>query len=102
MHSINKFLKSANNGYNSLNVCVTTCCNKNDQVIRAILYISTSFREGIYVKVTGHLRSFNKQRNMVAFNIGCIENFSHVTHHLVEVVYTHLIATKGAPVVGLP
>ena len=58
-----------------------------------------SCREGMYVKVVGHLRSFSKQRHIVAFNIRPIEDFNELSHHLAETVYCHLAVTKGVPVV---
>ena len=57
-------------------------------------------REGMYVKVMGHLKQFNKLRNVVAFKIRPIDDFNEVTHHLGEVMYAHLAVTKGPPVVG--
>ena len=53
----------------------------------------------MYVKVVGHLRSFSKQRHIVAFNIRPIEDFNELSHHLAETVYCHLAVTKGVPVV---
>lgn len=61
---------------------------------------SVSCREGMYVRVVGHLRSFNKQRNMMAFHVRPVEDFNEVSHHLSEVIYTHLAVTKGLPVVS--
>ena len=59
-----------------------------------------SCREGMYVKVIGHLKPFNKLRNIVAFKIRPLEDFNEVTHHLTEVMYTHLAVTKGPPMVS--
>ena len=53
----------------------------------------------MYVKVIGHLKQFNKPRNIVAFKIRPIEDFNEVTHHMAEVMYAHLAVTKGPPVV---
>ena len=55
--------------------------------------------EGMYVKVIGHLKQFNKQRNIVAFKIRPIEDFNEVTHHMAEVMYAHLAVTKSPPLV---
>ena len=52
------------------------------------------------MRVVGHLRTFNKQRNVLAFNIRPIEDFNEVSHHLAQVIYGHLDATKGVPVVS--
>ena len=59
-----------------------------------------SCREGMYVRVVGHLRSFNKQRNMMAFHVRPVEDFNEISHHLSEVIYTHLAVTKCLPVVS--
>ena len=58
-----------------------------------------SCREGMYVKVVGHLKQFNKLRNIVAFRIKPIEDYNEVTHHLTEVMYCHLTASKTPPLV---
>jgi replication factor A2 len=56
-----------------------------------------SCREGMYVKVIGHLKQFNKLRNVVAFKIRPVEDYNEVTHHLAEVMYCHLASTKSPP-----
>jgi replication factor A2 len=55
-------------------------------------------REGIYVKVIGHVRVFGNQRNVVGFFIKPIEDYNEVTHHLVETLFAHLAITKPLPV----
>ena len=47
------------------------------------------------VRVTGHLRSFQGQRSMIAFGIAPVTDFNEITYHLMDVVYTHLAITKG-------
>ena len=54
----------------------------------------------MYVKVIGHLKQFNKLRNVVAFKIRPVEDYNEVTHHLAEVMYCHLASTKSPPLVG--
>lgn len=61
----------------------------------------TACREGMYVKVTGHIKTFNKQMSVTAFLIKPIEDFNEVTHHLAEVMFIHLATTKGVKVVSL-
>lgn len=58
-----------------------------------------SQREGIYVKVVGHLRVFNKQQSVIGFHIKPIEDFNEVTHHLTETLFAHLAFTKGLAMV---
>ena len=52
------------------------------------------------MKIVGHLRLFNKQRNVIGFYIKPIEDFNEVTHHLVETIFGHLALTKGIPLVS--
>ncbi|KAK3241431.1 hypothetical protein CYMTET_48805 [Cymbomonas tetramitiformis] len=53
------------------------------------------FSMGDYVRVFGHLRSFQNQRNIVAFSMRPVKDYNEVTFHFVEVVYVHLHNTKG-------
>ena len=57
-------------------------------------------QEGMYIRVVGHLKVFNKQKSITAFHVKPITDFNELSHHLSEVMYAHLIATKGAPVVS--
>ena len=61
----------------------------------------SSCREGMYVRVIGHLKSFNKQKSVTAFCVRPIEDFNEVSHHLSEVMFAHLAATKGVPIVSV-
>lgn len=74
---------------------MTLCAQKTPK------YSYFLIREGIYVKVIGNIRVFNKQRSVVAFYIRPIEDFNEVTHHLAECVYAHVSFTKGIPVVSI-
>ena len=56
-------------------------------------------QEGMYVRVIGHLKVFNKQRSITAFYAKPVTDFNELSHHLAEVMYSHLTSTKGAPVV---
>ena len=58
-------------------------------------------REGTYIKAIGHLKVFNKQRSVTSFHIKPISDFNELTHHLSEVMYSHLAATKQLPVVSV-
>lgn len=57
-------------------------------------------QEGMYIKAIGHIKVFNKQRSVTAFHIKPISDFNELTHHLSEVMYCHLAATKELPVVS--
>ncbi|XP_019858654.1 PREDICTED: replication protein A 32 kDa subunit-B-like isoform X2 [Amphimedon queenslandica] len=52
-------------------------------------------REGIYVKIVGHIKMFNNQRTITGFMIRPIEDFNEVTHHMAETMFAHLAITKG-------
>ncbi|XP_065891285.1 replication protein A 32 kDa subunit-like [Dysidea avara] len=52
-------------------------------------------REGIYVRVAGHLRSFKQQKSVVVFSIRPIVHFNEVTSHLMETLQSYLCLKKG-------
>lgn len=56
-------------------------------------------QEGMYVRVVGHLKVFNKQRSVTAFYVKPVTDYNQISHHLSEVMFAHLTSTKGAPVV---
>ncbi|KYO48155.1 replication protein A 32 kDa subunit isoform X1 [Alligator mississippiensis] len=49
---------------------------------------------GTYVKVAGHLRSFQNKKSLVAFKIKPLENMNEFTTHLLEIVNAHMILRK--------
>jgi len=53
-----------------------------------------AWKEGIYVRVVGHLRSFHGKRSVVAFRIHPISDFNEITYHNLEVLYVHLHNTR--------
>jgi len=55
------------------------------------------WKEGAYVRVIGHLRSFLNSRSVLAFRIIPITNFNEVTFHHLDVIYVHLYNTFGPP-----
>nr|XP_060639959.1 replication protein A 32 kDa subunit [Anolis sagrei ordinatus] len=50
---------------------------------------------GTYVKVAGHLRSFQNKKSLVAFKIMPLEDMNEFTTHLLEVVNAHMILRKA-------
>eukprot|EP00270_Netrium_digitus_P004676 TRINITY_DN1595_c0_g3_i2.p1 TRINITY_DN1595_c0_g3~~TRINITY_DN1595_c0_g3_i2.p1 ORF type:complete len:316 (+),score=67.26 TRINITY_DN1595_c0_g3_i2:278-1225(+) len=50
--------------------------------------------EGSYVRVFGHLRSFNGKRNIVAFSIRRVTDFNELTFHQLECVFVHCLHNK--------
>jgi replication factor A2 len=53
-----------------------------------------SWREGFYVRVFGHLRSFT-ERSVVAFKLMDIPDLNEITYHFLEVLALHLQQTRG-------
>jgi len=49
-----------------------------------------SWVEDKWVRVTGHLRSFNDKRNIVAFRVTPIEDFNEIVYHNLEVIYVDM------------
>uniref|UniRef100_A0A8C3PHF0 Replication factor A protein 2 n=1 Tax=Calidris pygmaea TaxID=425635 RepID=A0A8C3PHF0_9CHAR len=45
---------------------------------------------GTYIKVAGHLRSFQTNKSLVAFKIMPLENMNEFTAHMLEVVNAHM------------
>ncbi|NXN28964.1 RFA2 protein, partial [Nycticryphes semicollaris] len=50
---------------------------------------------GTYVKVAGHLRSFQNKKSLVAFKIMPLENMNEFTTHILEIVNAHMILGKN-------
>lgn len=48
-----------------------------------------TMRENTYVRVCGHVRSFQGKRNVVAFNISPLEDMNQLTCHLLSVMYAY-------------
>ncbi|KAL1788759.1 replication protein A 32 kDa subunit [Sigmodon hispidus] len=48
-----------------------------------------------YVKVAGHLRSFQNKKSMVAFKIFPLEDMNEFTAHILEVVNSHMMLNKS-------
>uniref|UniRef100_A0A8D1BFV7 Replication protein A 32 kDa subunit n=1 Tax=Sus scrofa TaxID=9823 RepID=A0A8D1BFV7_PIG len=48
-----------------------------------------------YVKVAGHLRSFQNKKSLVAFKIMPLEDMNEFTTHILEVVNAHMLLNKS-------
>lgn len=53
-----------------------------------------------YVRVFGHLRSLNDQRNVIAFAVKPLTSHNEITVHMLEVVRAHLKLKKNAASAG--
>ncbi|ERN05437.1 hypothetical protein AMTRI_Chr12g234920 [Amborella trichopoda] len=57
-------------------------------------------KNGIYVRVIGHLKSFQGKKHATAFSVRPITDFNEITCHFLECIYVHLSNTKqmgGSP-----
>lgn len=50
---------------------------------------------GTYVKIAGHVRSFQNKKSLVAFKIMPLENMNEFTSHMLEVVHAHMVLRKS-------
>ncbi|NWH56894.1 RFA2 protein, partial [Geococcyx californianus] len=50
---------------------------------------------GTYVKIAGHLRSFQNKKSLVAFKIMPLENMNEFTTHILETVNAHMMLRKN-------
>jgi replication factor A2 len=57
-------------------------------------------RLGQYVRVYGHIRVFQGQRSVIAFNLRPVTDFNEITYHFLEVVYCN--AHNGARAAAAP
>uniref|UniRef100_A0A8C5LVD8 Replication factor A protein 2 n=1 Tax=Leptobrachium leishanense TaxID=445787 RepID=A0A8C5LVD8_9ANUR len=55
---------------------------------------------GSYVKVAGHLRSFQNKKSVVAFKIAPIEDMNEFVSHMLEVVQAHMILNSQNQAAG--
>ncbi|KAK6942044.1 OB-fold nucleic acid binding domain, AA-tRNA synthetase-type [Dillenia turbinata] len=51
--------------------------------------------DGMYVRVHGHLKSFQGKKQLVAFAVRPITDFNEITTHFLECIYVHLCNTKS-------
>jgi len=67
------------------------------QFLDDTIAVKTSWREGTYVRIIGHLRTFQGVRTIVKIVLNLInhDKFNEITYHFLEVIYVHLYNTKG-------
>ncbi|KAF3532163.1 hypothetical protein DY000_02044007 [Brassica cretica] len=49
---------------------------------------------GMYVRLHGHLKSFQGKRSMNVFSVRPITDFNEIVHHFTECMYVHMYNTK--------
>ena len=57
-------------------------------------------REGIYVKVFGHLSQYNNEGQITCFSARPVTDYNEVSYHLSQVIFQHLHLTKGGADAG--
>jgi len=63
---------------------------------------ASEIKEGFYVRVVGSLRAFGEKRSIVGFRLIPVVDSDELTHHFLEVIYVHLVNTRGGTGVGQP
>lgn len=57
-------------------------------------------REGIYVHVDGHLKSFKGERHVAIFSVRPVTNFDEITFHFIACIHNHLRTSKVQKIQG--
>ncbi|KAI9191332.1 hypothetical protein LWI28_007063 [Acer negundo] len=52
-------------------------------------------QDGMYVRLNGHLKSFQGRRQLVAFSVRPVTNFDEVTFHYIDCIHFHLQNSKS-------
>lgn len=47
------------------------------------------------IKVIGNMRDYEGKRHLLVFDVSQLVNWNELTHHLLDVILTHLQHTKG-------
>lgn len=53
------------------------------------------WRPGMYVRVHGHISSFGKAQEVIAFNIRPVVDHNEITYHFLQCIFQHVHLTKG-------
>jgi len=53
------------------------------------------WRVGVYIRVHGHLRSFENKKNIVIFSLKVIHDFNEVSYHFLQCIFHHAHLTRG-------
>jgi len=59
-------------------------------------------REGIYVRVFGHLSVYNNERQINTFHARPIKDFNEVTYHLSQIIFQHMHIAAGGDTATAP
>lgn len=53
-----------------------------------------AIRNGMYIRLHGHLKGFQGKRHLVAFSLRPVTDYNEVTYHYLECIYTHFYNTR--------
>ncbi|GAB1598322.1 replication protein A 32 kDa subunit-like isoform X1 [Argonauta hians] len=53
-----------------------------------------AIHEKTYVRVSGHIRTFEGKRSVVAFKIAPLTDLNELTGHILEVIHSHMVLTS--------
>ncbi|KAL8142074.1 hypothetical protein V2J09_015106 [Rumex salicifolius] len=56
-----------------------------------------ALEEGAYVRLVGHLKTFQDKPSVVAFSVWPVTDFNEVTHHFIECIHNHLKSSTSRP-----
>ncbi|KAD3337825.1 hypothetical protein E3N88_33346 [Mikania micrantha] len=51
-------------------------------------------REGVYVHVDGHLKSFKGEKHVAVFSVRPVTNFDEITFHFIACIHNHMRSSK--------
>lgn len=57
-------------------------------------------KDGIYVRVFGHVAQYNNETSINAFSIRPVTDYNEITYHLSQIIFQHLHLTKGTDTQG--
>ena len=70
-----------------MHACMHSCCIRcAARLVQEGEESECTAREGTYVRVHGHLRSFNNRRSVVAGAVRPVQDLNELTNHLLELV----------------
>jgi len=62
----------------------------------------SSCRENTYVRAVGHLKSFKENsRSLIAFSLSPVLDFNEITHHMLDIIHSHLALSKLSQMSGM-
>lgn len=57
-----------------------------------------SYRDGAMIRVVGNPRDYEGKRHLLVYNVAELKDWNELSHHVLEVIYTHLLLTQQVKV----